>query len=170
MTNLRRPFRLNVGFIAHEDVGYSHTFPFDFETVRVGEDLELTDFSGGVDVGRTPQGLLFTGNFRAATALECVRCLKPFDQKLKWKLSELYAFTPKSVSESELIVPEDAQIDLEPLIREYAILEIPIKPLCRMSCLGLCPVCGEDLNIRDCGHRREGGSSAFAALKDLLSK
>jgi len=170
MINFRRPFRLNVGFIAHEDVGYTHDFTFEFPTIRIGDDLELAGFNGIVNVGRTPQGLLFTGNFRSGTVLECVRCLRPFEQELRWTLSELYAFTSKSVSDSELILPEDAQVDIEPLIREHALLEIPINPICRIDCLGLCPICGEDLNVRDCGHRPGRGASPFAALRDFLSE
>ncbi len=65
-------------------------------------------------------------------------------------------------------MPEDAQIDLQPLMREYALLEIPINPLCRADCRGLCPVCGEDLNRQDCGHQAESDQSPFAALGDFL--
>lgn len=168
MSNPRHPFRINVGFIIHEEVGYSSPFSWDFDTVRLGEDLVLHDFNGGVDVARTPQGLLVTGQFAARTPLDCARCLKTFDQALNWEFTELYAFTEKSVSESGLLVPEDAKIDLEPVIRDYALLEIPISPICRPDCRGLCPVCGQDLNLADCGHRPEQDDSPFSALKNLL--
>ncbi len=170
MSNARRPFRLNIGFLIHEEVGYSHEFRFDLDRIALGPDLELWNFQGSVTVARTPQGLLFTGNFTSATELECVRCLRPFEQRLGWSMTELYAFNEKSVSDSGLMVPEDAQIDLQPLIREYALLEVPIKPTCKPDCKGLCPVCGEDLNIRDCGHRPESGSSPFAAIKDFFPR
>ncbi len=168
MSNPRRPFRINVGFIVHEEVGYTTQFPFEFDKVKAGDDLVLRDFAGAVDVGRTPQGLLVTGEFTGKTSLECARCLKAFDQQLKWDMTELYAFSEKSVSESGLLVPEDAQIDLEPLVRDYALLEIPIRPICKPDCKGLCPVCGQDLNIADCGHRPEEDESPFSALKKLL--
>ena len=71
------------------------------------------------------------------------------------------------MTESGLLVPEDGQIDLEPLLREYALLEFPISPVCKPDCKGLCPVCGENLNRTDCGHRPET-DSPFAVLKDLL--
>ena len=83
-------------------------------------------------------------------------------------MSELYAFTQKSLSESELLVPEDAHIDLAVLIREYALLEIPINPLHDPECKGLCIECGQDLNVKDCGHSQEDDASPFAALKKLL--
>jgi uncharacterized protein len=168
MPNPRRPFRLNVGFLVHQTVGSSHEFQFELERIKVGPDLELRDLAGVVKVGRTTQGLLFIGSFTAETTVDCVRCLQPFYMSLGWTLTELYAFREKSVSESELIVPEDAQIDLQPLIREYALLEIPISPICRQDCRGLCPVCGQDLNVRDCGHRPLRDESPFSALKRLL--
>jgi len=168
MVNPRRPFRINVGFIVHEEVGAHFEFPFEFEKVRLGDDLELHDFNGLVGIGRTPQGLLVQGTFSGGIPLECVRCLNEFNKLLQWSLTELYAFNEKSVSDSGLIIPEDAQIDLESLIREYALLEVPIKPLHDPDCKGLCPVCGQDLNIADCGHRPEANDSPFASLKDLL--
>ena len=99
--------------------------------------------------------------------MECVRCLDSFPQTLKWSFTDLYAFDKRSISESNLLVPEDGQIDLEPLLREYALLEIPIKPVCKPECKGLCPVCGGNLNKTDCGHRPEV-SSSFSVLKDML--
>jgi len=168
MVNPRRPFRINVGFIIHEEVGAHYEFPFEFEKVRLADDFELRNFSGLVDIGRTPQGLWVQGKFSGEIPLECVRCLKEFNNSLTWSLTELYAFNEKSVSDSGLIIPEDAQIDLESLIREYALLEVPIKPLHDSACKGLCPVCGQDLNVSDCGHRPEANDSPFAALKDLL--
>jgi uncharacterized protein len=170
VSSLRKPLRINVGFLIHEEVGYSHDFPLRIERIVLGPDLELFDLDGLLSVGRAAQGLLFTGHFSAWTGLDCVRCLQPFNQKLDWSMTELYAFNEKSVSDSDLIVPEDAQIDLQPLIRDYALLDVPISPICRPDCKGLCPVCGQDLNVRDCGHCRDSGTSTFAALRDLLPR
>jgi uncharacterized protein len=167
MTNPRKPFRINVGFIIHEEVGYSHEIPFDIDKVKI-EDLELENLTGSVTIDRTPQGLFVQGKFSADTILECVRCLKEFTYPLQWQFSELYAFRQKDVSESGLMLPEDAHIDLAPLLREYALLEIPIKPLHDPDCKGLCIECGQDLNIKDCGHSQETDDSPFADLKKLL--
>ena len=168
VNNPRNPFRINVGFIVNEEVGYNHDFPFEYEQVQLGDDLVLRNFSGMVNIGRTPQGLIVQGNFQGMTSLECVRCLTDFDFPLRWQLTELYAFNKKSVTESGLFVPEDAQLDLQSILREYALLEIPIKPICKPDCKGLCPVCGENLNERDCGHRPQQDDSPFAVLKNLL--
>src|SRR5574338_520950 len=152
-----------------QEVGYSHEIPFDIEKIKL-DDLELRDLTGSVTIGRTPQGLVVQGRFSAETTLACVRCLKEFKYPLQWEITGLYAFNKKSVSESELLVPDDAHPDLAPLIREYALLEIPIKPLHDPECKGLCIECGQDLNVKDCGHSQESDDSPFATLKDLLDE
>lgn len=170
MTVPRHPFRLNVGFIVHQEVGYQHEFPFDFDRIQIAEDLPVSNLHGSVQIGRTPQGLLVRGRFGAHLDLECMRCLTTFDYRADWEMTELYAFKQKDVSESGLLLPDDMHIDLTPLVRECALLEVPIKPVCRPDCRGLCPVCGQDLNQRDCGHRKPDAESPFSILKDLLEE
>jgi uncharacterized protein len=113
----------------------------------------MQDFSGIAKFGRTPQGLLVQSKFKATVSVQCGHCLIDFWQPLEIDFSELYAFTNRSVSESGLIMPEDGHIDIEPLVREYMVLEIPINPVCKPACKGLCPVCGEDLNQATCEHQ-----------------
>lgn len=168
MTNPRKPLRLNVGFLVSSPIGISRDFDFELQRFQTGDDLALESFRGLARVGRTPQGLLVQADFEGETELECVRCLTPFSQRLHFDFTELYAFTRKSVTESGLLLSDDAHIDLQPLVREYALLEIPISPLHSPDCKGLCPVCGENLNLRDCGHRRVMEESSFDALKKLL--
>lgn len=168
MPNPRKPFRLNVGFIVHEEIGRNHDFPFEFDKIILGDDLELHNFEGIINVGKTPQGLVVQADFSAETKLSCVRCLCDFNHELDWSFTELYAFDQRSETDSGLILPEDAHIELAELLREYAILEIPISPICKPDCQGLCAECGQNLNEKDCGHRPEENSSPFAKLKDLL--
>lgn len=168
MTDPRRPLRLNVGFLINAAVGYSRVFSFEYETIRLGDDLVVANLIGYATFSRTQQGLLVQGEFSARLEVECVRCLEPFWQQVHWTFTDLYAFDKRSLSESNLLVPEDGHIDLAPLLREYALLEVPIMPICRPDCRGLCPVCGENLNLRDCGHRTHADDSPFSLLKDLL--
>jgi len=167
MTNPRKPFRINVGFIVHEEVGYSHEIPFEFDKAKF-EDLEVSNLAGSVHIGRTPQGLIAQGQFSADTVLECARCLKSFTQRLDWGITELFAFNKDSVSETGLLLPDDMQIDLAPMLREYALLEVPINPLHDPDCKGLCIECGQDLNVKDCGHSQNADDSPFSVLKKLL--
>ena len=168
MPSPKKPFRINVGFIAHEEIGRSHDFPFEFDKIILGDDLELRNFDGIVNIGRTPQGLVLQADFSAETTLMCVRCLRDFEHELDWSFTELYAFDKRSETESGLILPEDAHIDMAEMLREYALLEVPISPICKLDCQGLCAECGQNLNEMDCGHHPEENDSPFAKLKDLL--
>lgn len=168
MSDPHSPLRLNVGFIVAQSAGYSRDFAVEIPQVRLPPDLVLTNLAGDVRVSRTPQGLLFQANIQADTGLECVRCLETFSTTLHTNFTELYAFTRRNVTESGLLVPEDGHIDLEPLLREYMILEMPISPLCRPDCQGLCPVCGENRNIVTCNHEDEPADPRLDVLKQLL--
>jgi len=168
VTNPKKPLRLNVGFLMNAPIGYNRDFDFYFPKY-VDDDLIITELEGLAKVGRTPQGLIVQGNFSGKTRFECVRCLTDYEHALKWEFTELFAFKQENVTESNLLVPEDAHINLEPLVREFALLEFPIKPLCRLDCKGLCMECGQNLNENDCGHRQEI-DSPFSALKNLLEK
>ncbi len=58
-------------------------------------------------------------------------------------------------------------IDLDPIVREQLLLSIPSYPVCKESCKGLCPVCGANLNDRECGCDRHVPDPRWAALKNL---
>ena len=154
MNQPRFPLRLNIGFLLNQQIGTSRDIHYEFPEMRLSPDLDLYDFTGGARIGRTPQGMVVLGDFKGSSTMECVRCLLEFQQPLHAQFSELYAFKSHSVSESELIVPDDGNIDLAPLVREYMLLEVPIRPLCRPDCKGLCNICGADLNTEPCEHQK----------------
>ncbi|MBX3002386.1 MAG: DUF177 domain-containing protein [Anaerolineales bacterium] len=174
----RNPLRINVGFLVKADAGYSRTIEFDVGEMVLSEDFTVRELKGSVTFGRTPQGLVAEVALSGRTAADCVRCLEPFDQAIATEFTELYAFDERSVTEAHLLVPPSHQIDLAPLAREYLLLDMPITPLCRPDCKGLCVVCGANRNQQECGHAQhpqdpqppadEAPDPRFAALKDLL--
>ena len=168
MSDPKKPLRLNLGFLVSASIGTSRDFTFEADEIRLDEDMDLFNFSGAIRVTRTPQGLITQGNFNGSLPLGCVRCLSDFEQFLVWEFTELFAFTHENMTESGLLMPENGYVDFLPILREYAMLEIPISPICKPDCKGLCPTCGENLNEVDCGHRETNEDSPFAALKDLI--
>jgi uncharacterized protein len=152
VTESHELLRLNVGFIVHQTIGYYRDFPFDVPAIYIPPDLDLTNLNGVVRVTRTAQGLLVQVNLHAGVQAECVRCLTEFTQILDIDFTDLYAFNKNSVTESGLILPDNGKINLAPIVRDEMILAMPISPLCRQDCKGLCLVCGENLNETDCGH------------------
>lgn len=168
------PFILNLGFLVAQDIGESHDFPFELEKVDFNDNFSLSDFNGNLSVSRTPQGLLLHGNFEGKLSLECVRCLKNYDHLLEWEITELYVFNGENATEDDLIFPRNARVDIRKIMSDEAQLKIPINPICKPDCQGLCQICGTDLNLGDCEHQdipqeeNEQSASPFAGLKDLL--
>lgn len=146
MNQPRYPLRINVGFLLNQPIGTYRDIHFEYPEIALRPDLNLTSFLGVVRVGRTPQGILIHGQFEGKIMAECVRCLTELQQPLSTKYDELFAFDKRSVTDSGLILPEDANIDLESLTRDYLLIEMPISPICKPDCKGLCSVCGQNLN------------------------
>ncbi|UCD99412.1 MAG: DUF177 domain-containing protein [Chloroflexota bacterium] len=168
MNQPRQSLRLNVGFLINQSVGSSRDFYFDLPALVLEPDLNLTNLTGQAKITRTPQGLLVQARMGAAIEAECVRCLTNTEITLNSEFTELYAFSTRSTTESELILPEDGHIDLGPLVREYMVLEIPINPLCQTECQGICPICGEPLNEQSHQHEVEDSDPRLAILRTLL--
>ena len=161
-------FRLNIGFIIHQTVGFSRDFKIEALLVKLPPDLDLLDLDGKVRVTRTPQGLLFQVKMAASIVAECVRCLEIFSQPLLVDFTELYAFSMDSATESELLVPEEGIIDLAPLIRDEFFLSVPLSPLCNRDCKGFCAYCGGNLNSDTCEHDEIQVDPRLDILKSLL--
>ncbi|OGO66021.1 MAG: hypothetical protein A2030_04695 [Chloroflexi bacterium RBG_19FT_COMBO_50_10] len=170
MSDPHSPLRLNVGFIDAQSAGFSRDIPFDLPQINIPPDLHVSNLFGLIRATRTPQGILLQADFHTQIGLECVRCLTDFQQSLEFEFTELYAFSQRYVTDSGLLMPESGVIDLTPELREYVLLEIPISPLCRPDCKGLCPICGNNLNESTCTHDDDVGDPRLALLKTLLDK
>jgi len=174
MADWNNPFRVNVGFITAEAAGYSREILFDVPRFPQEPDLEpvhgLKDISGSMIFTRTSEGVLVQAQLTASLPAECVRCLEPFTLKITTQFNELYVFLAHVVRETELILPPTGILDLTPIVREYFLLEIPIKLLCSSDCQGLCPVCGEKLNDNHIEHQDDDIDSRLDNLINLLDQ
>ena len=88
------------------------------------------------------EGILATGATDTVAFGECSRCLDPIEQDVKVDFVELFAYS--LTSEDDLVV-EDEKIDLEQVIRDEVVPNLPSQPLCSSECLGLCVDCGEKM-------------------------
>jgi len=164
------PLRLNVGFIIHETLGYTRDFKFDFPHLELSSDLPVKDFKGTAKFSRTQRCILIEAKLSGTLPSECVRCLDPILNTTTSNFTELYAFDQHTETELELRVPEDGYIDLSPIVREYLVLDTPTNPLCNPKCAGLCPLCGINLNKKQCDCKPDDFDPRLAKLKDLLDK
>lgn len=116
------------------------------------------------------EGIMVTGQVEAKMKLTCARCLDEFVLPVSLKIQELYAVAPPPEQE-EMLRVEAGHIDLEPVLYENLLLEVPMRPLCRPDCAGLCPVCGANRNREDCGHEaKAAGDVRMQVLKDYFKK
>jgi len=116
-------------------------------------------------------GVLVRGDFAGSYAGSCRRCLQPLGGRFEVKGSEIYRPEGAEVWEEDYVV-KDATVDLEPMIRDTVGLALPLHPLCREDCAGICPRCGADLNEGpcDCGPETDHRWSALDELKGKLGK
>lgn len=164
----RDPLRLNVGFLLNKSVGFSRVFEFEHESLKVGGEIPVRDLRGTMRFTRTAQGLYGDGQFEALVQVECDRCLEPFDLPLTPQVKELFVFPESKADDPLLGIPETGILDLNPLLREILLLEMPTHPICQPDCQGLCPVCGGNRNVIDCEHPQDDIDPRLAALKSLL--
>lgn len=143
---------------------------------------ELTAYTVTLKISRTA-GASFRvrGRVKSSPILECSRCLRgfefPIDIDFDFELepSSVLGSEPEhELERSELDVDfyEGDEIDSDDIVREQILLALPMVPLHSEQCKGLCPVCGTDLNIADCGCKRDmsGELSPFSVLKDIFRK
>jgi uncharacterized protein len=113
------------------------------------------------------EGILATGEVFGEAQLICSRCLDEVNLEIEVDFQELFAYS--SSSDDELVV-DGEHIDLEQVVIDSVVLNLPFQPVCSQDCLGLCAECGRKMNEDpDHEHEREI-DSRFEALKDLLSK
>ena len=114
-------------------------------------------------------GVLVRGEMSGSYEGLCRRCLKPLNGTFKVKGSEIYR--PEGEVWEEGYVVKDETVDLEPMILDTVGLVLPINPLCREDCAGLCPRCGADRNegACDCADEVDPRWSALNELKFKLN-
>lgn len=154
-----------------DETGYSYA-DHDFELPE-GIDYDVMLTNAG-------EGILATGMLKAHVVGTCDRCLEAAEFDVAGEVDEYFLFSAPDEQEmaddeDEIdfsLVSADNTIDLADAFSSALIMETPYVVLCRPECLGLCPVCGANLNEGDCGHAEQIeqdrlASSPFAVLANL---
>jgi uncharacterized protein len=144
---------------------------------KVSEVVDMADSScvvqGEVRLIRTNRGIVAKSKLHTEVEVTCSRCLGLFSCPLTLDIEEEYFPTADVVSGASLPLPEEPGcftidehhvLDLTEAIRQYILLAIPMKPLCRENCAGLCPICGHDLNLGPCDCLSQGTDPRWSKL------
>ena len=166
----------NVAQLLKEAIGSSRCYQIE---EKYTETLRITDWvAGKVHMVRTHQGVLVNASLDVQATLTCGRCLEEFSCVSTLSIEEEFFPTidlhsgrklwPLPENEEGLRIDANHVLDLTETMRQYTIADMPMKPLCREDCLGLCSLCGVNLNQRDCDCNKSPGDPRWGILAGSL--
>ena len=143
----------------------------DLIGVPVGAELDLD-----LRLESVMEGVYVSGTVTGPLAGECGRCLEPVRDELTVRVQELFTYTERDVAAADRGDDEDDEVshmrgdhlDLEPVLRDAVVLALPLTPLCREDCSGLCAECGERLDDLPEDHTHDAVDARWGALAGLL--
>lgn len=151
MTNLTlmNELSVNVSDLLHRPGG-SRPFRLEAEIAAIEGRAATVEPAVVIDVAleHVDDGLLVTGTVAGRWSAECSRCVELFQQEFLASVRELYEPDP---AEGETFPIVNDTIDLECVVSEAVLFNLPMTPLCMESCLGLCSHCGVNRNVAPCG-------------------
>jgi uncharacterized protein len=134
------------------------------------DSIELEVERDGVDV-------FVRGRLGASVPLVCSRCLEPFPGRVDVDVDMRFVPKPAGADSVELAADdldvdfyENDELDLAHVVENEATLALPMKPLCRPDCRGLCAVCGANRNVVACTCAQRPPDPRLAALRDLAAR
>jgi uncharacterized protein len=152
-------------------------FEKDADAFRVVAPVQVV-----ADLRKDSQKVRLVGRVATTLGLDCSRCLEPFTVPIDARFDVLFlpagANTSATGQEEQEVGDEDLgvsfykddTIDLGEVIREQFYLALPMKPLCREDCQGLCPVCGKNRNREACDCQNEWVDPRLDALRALRNR
>lgn len=148
--------------------------------VPAGQSLELQLLAVAIS-----EGVSLSVNGAAHAEGKCVRCLQPLEKSLDFSLSRVYYYPEElahllnEVSDDSSVyadldeayqVQPDSRLDLEPLLIDAIVPQIPYSVLCSPDCPGLCPECGIMLAKAEAGHHHEKIDPRWSVLANLFDE
>ena len=163
----RSRLRFNFGYMLEAELGTSRTVEFEYPSVQAN-DVLLKPLDGHFMATRVSEGVFINGELYSHMPAECMRCLETAVLPISIELDEMFYYPPSTAPEGENVIGDDGFIELTGLVRDLAILALPLQPLCRSDCQGMCDQCGFILNIRPCVCVTDDIDPRMAKLRELL--
>jgi uncharacterized protein len=142
--------------------------PWGPTVTSVGDPVQLD-----LHLDAVVEGILARGHLTFQVEVPCSRCLVPQQLVREVEVAELFLDPTKQDEDDEddpgyELLDDLKSIDLTTMVRDALLIDLPVQVRCREDCQGLCPRCGADRNLQDCGHRPGAEPDPrWAALADL---
>jgi uncharacterized protein len=172
------PLVWNVAGLLGEGVGAVRDFRVENVAVDGGDDFTLAGpIEGRIHAARTNRGLLVDADFTTNLATECVRCLRDLQLPLAFeihdealpsldlKTGKPLTLSPEDAEAGAIALTDHHELDLRQPVREAILLALPIAPLDREDCPGLCVVCGLPLDEGEHDHPDDEIDPRLEALR-----
>ncbi len=155
-----------------------HDYQFDEPSSEIGLDERFSNaVSVQVKLEKRRRQLFLTGHIETSGKFVCDRCLDNFDRRFSLDYRMAYVYDESDAGEvdrDEITVLKMSTnvINIDEDVKEYVLLAIPLKLLCKEDCAGLCGKCGENLNHASCNCPKEETDSEIIEIKPkrILSK
>lgn len=176
----------NVAQLLKESIGATrkHGFHTDHLTLSsadntgLEEQIEAAGVDGQIKITRVAGSLLVQGDVEAQVTLQCSRCLDDFTMPVDALLEEQFqpvvdietgraAQQPEEADDNTFSLDANHLMDLTEPVRQALLVALPMKPLCREECKGLCPECGQNLNEAQCDCEQDTVDSRWAGLREI---
>jgi uncharacterized protein len=176
------PLLWNVAGLLGDSAGAVRDYAVDHVELDGGEDFTLASpVEGRVHLGRTNRGLLVDADFTTTLATQCARCLRDIAIPLAFEIHDealpaidihsgrALTISPEDEELGVIRLTDHHELDLEQPIREAILLAIPIAPLDREDCPGLCIVCGLPLDEGTHDHPDDEVDPRLEALRGFVA-
>ena len=166
---------INVSQLLQDPIGSTRDYQID-EVADIAGDGKANKIKGECSLLRIQRSILVKCALDTEVELTCSRCLGRFRHPLKINFEEEFLPTVDVTSGMPLPSPEEATaftideyhiIDLTEAVRQYSLMAIPMKALCREDCAGLCPSCGKNLNEGKCDCPAQNIDPRWSKLAEL---
>jgi len=133
------------------------------------DDISVAFLRGPIQFTRVQGGILVEAQVETRVEIECVRCLELFPYETVLEVEETIGLGRPRPGITYTLTDE-GWFDPLPLLREQIWVNLPMKPLCRPDCKGICPECGANLNLEPCHCAEERVDPRLAPLAQFLKK
>ncbi len=156
-----------------ENGTYEYDFEADIDKIDLTEPL-FGKYSTNVVLNKFDDQIILEASTAVGANFICDRCGIEFKETVKSKYKMIYLLRSIEGAEEEINIiylsPDTPIIDISKEVRDYMILSIPMKRLCKEDCKGLCVKCGTDLNKKQCDHNDDKVDDRWKVLVELKNK